>query len=81
MCLTTSIILITLPFVYMCALFAYHLQFHTYKKIRISLSQNPPGSRRIFGLSERRIYTKCAGIPAHFEIRYSLLSFGWIVIF
>eukprot|EP00493_Phyllostaurus_siculus_P007838 UN07927 len=66
MCLTTSIILITLPFVYMCALFAYHLQFHTYKKIRISLSQNPSGSRRIFGFSERRIYTKMCWDPSTF---------------
>ena len=41
-------------------------------------SQNPSGSRRILRFnehSEHRIYSKCAGFPAHSEIRYPLDAF------
>ena len=38
-------------------------------------SQNPSESRKILGFNERRVYSKCAGNPAHFDFwtRYSSL--------
>ena len=44
--------------------------------------QNPSGSRRILPFTERRRYTKCAGIPADFAFRDSLdVCFVVVIIY